>query len=70
MSENLKNFANEIINHASDGMDLDGGEIQEIAVKHGLLYPITVNSKCGDNCPCSEVSDFPLTCYRKSLELL
>ncbi len=70
MSENLKNFANEILSHTFEGCDLDGGEVQEIAVKHGLLMPITVNSKCGENCRCAEFSEFPLTCYKKSLELI
>lgn len=35
--QNLFHFAKEVIQVAFDGGSLDGGEIQEMAVKHGLL---------------------------------
>lgn len=33
----LREFANEIVSGAYEGVSYDGGEIQDIAVKHGLL---------------------------------
>ena len=44
--------------------DIDGGDLQEIAHKHGLLLEFTVTEPCGDTCVCAESGDFPATCYR------
>ena len=55
--------------------DVDGGDLQEIAEKHGLLRPETRNQPCDEEpnrCHCLEYGgrdEFPLTCYRKT-ELL
>lgn len=51
------------------GIDMDGGELQELAVQCGLLYPVTMEKPCSDvdgACNCADYgSDFPTTCYRR-----
>lgn len=42
----------------------DGGSVQDIAEKHGLLIPFTATEPCGENCNCAEWDKFPQTCYR------
>ena len=46
--------------------DVDGGELQDMAERHGLLRPETRTEPCGEDCLCAEVGDFPTTCYRKT----
>jgi len=58
-------FACEII--ASHTGTLDGCDIEEIAVRHGLLKAVEVTEPCRDEdvgtCPCAECG-FPTNCYR------
>lgn len=51
--------------HRQDSLcgDLDGGWLQEQAIKAGVIEARNVTSPCCDRCVCAEVSDFPLTCY-------
>lgn len=41
----LADFANSVIQTAFEGGSLDGGEIQELAVEHGLLIETTFDPK-------------------------
>jgi Lar family restriction alleviation protein len=55
--------------------DLDGGDLQEIATKHGMLKPETRNAPCGEACSCNEYADpyeweDGVVCYRKTALLL
>lgn len=68
-SENLRNFANSMIDIALEGCDADGAQIQELAVEHGLLKPEQRTERCGDTCSCAEYADFPVECFRKVDEL-
>lgn len=68
-SENLRNFANAMIDIALEGCDADGGHIQELAIKHGLLKPEQRTERCSDACSCAEYADFPVECFRKVKEL-
>jgi hypothetical protein len=43
---------------------IDGGELQDIAVKHGLLIQETRTESCGENCACEEYG-FPADCHRR-----
>jgi hypothetical protein len=43
---------------------IDGGTLQNAAVKHGLLAEHEVAEPCGDGCNCASYGDFPQTCYR------
>lgn len=61
----LSGFARAILDNWPDADLLDTGDLQDIAVSHGLLVPVEVSEPCGENCFCSEFADaFPLTCYR------
>ena len=65
--EKLRAFAQAVI--GQNGFDdLDGSDLQELSVKHGLLEPIEMTAPCSeDACSCYECgADFPTTCYRKT----
>lgn len=64
----LREFANEIVSAAYEGVSYDGGEIQDIAVKHGLLRSERHTEACAEHCACSEYG-FPTVCLRRT-ELL
>jgi hypothetical protein len=64
-----KGFAMSILDeHRQDGYpsDVDGGTIQDAAVKYGLLVEREVTEPCGETCTCADVTDFPTTCFFKS----
>jgi len=44
--------------------DLDGGFLQDMAEKYGLLERVSVTEPCGENCACQEWDDFPQECLR------
>lgn len=67
--DNLRNFANAMIDIALEGCDADGAQIQELAVEHGLLKPESRTERCSDTCSCAEYADFPVECFRKVDEL-
>ncbi|SET89482.1 hypothetical protein [Pseudomonas graminis] len=64
----LREFANEIVSAAYEGVSYDGGEIQDIAVKHGLLRAERHTEACAEHCACIEYG-FPTVCLRRT-ELL
>lgn len=59
----LRAFAVDIL--AAHLGDLDGSEIEDIAVRHGLLERVIATKACAEDCPCCEFG-FPSTCYRKT----
>lgn len=58
-------FANELIDGAFEGGNFGGDDIQDIAVKHGLLSIETRDEPCGEFCACKEYG-FPAECHRKT----
>jgi hypothetical protein len=75
--DQLLEFARDILSHWPDGGDLDGGDIQGLAVKHGLLIGKTVNAPCNaenadiNPCSCAEFCDAEdftagVTCYSRA----
>lgn len=61
-------FARDILESWPDG-GIDGGELQELADKHGLLIPTERSEPCGEDCVCAAeygLGEFPLTCYRRA----
>ncbi|MBI6621156.1 hypothetical protein YA0783_22925 [Pseudomonas corrugata] len=58
-------FANEMVSAAFEGGSLDGADIQDIAVKHGLLRIETRKGECCEGCACREYG-FPAECYRRT----
>lgn len=60
----LRAFALEMIRPTFEGYDMDGGSIQEYAVKRGLLEEVVRTKPCREEgCVCAEIADFPTTCY-------
>lgn len=64
--QNLKGFADAMLAISWDGCDADGAEIQELAEAHGLIGARLMTEKCGENCLCDEINNFPLECFRKT----
>jgi hypothetical protein len=61
----LRGFAAAILPMDEDFIgDVDGGQLQDAAEKHGLLVAIEVSEPCGEGCNCADYGDFPQTCYR------
>ena len=55
--------------HASGG-SLEGGELQDILVKHGVLVKTIVEKPCSEWCNCEDNDAvFPTTCYRLSPQM-
>ena len=67
--DKIKEFCNAILDISFMGLDLNGCDIQELAVKHGVLLEKKVTGNCEEYCACAEVDDFPAVCYRKIREL-
>ena len=68
-AESLRLFAVEIMECWPDG-DVDGGFLQDTAIKHGLLAAHEVTEPCNpEGCHCAEYGDFPQTCYRQTAML-
>lgn len=61
----LRAFANELISASYEGGSFDGCDIQDIAVRHGLLRIERRDGECGEVCACREYG-FPVDCYRRT----
>lgn len=60
-------LADDVINAAFEGGSLDGGEVQDQAVKYGLLTERKMDEPCSPSCLCAENSvDFPTHCCQKN----
>ncbi len=64
----FKAFADELIQIAFEGGDVDGAEIQEIALRHNLLKEKNVTEACCDECLCAEVGNIPGVCYFRNYD--
>lgn len=64
-AEQLRAFANDMIGACFEGGSFDGSDIQDAAVKHGLLRIEPRSEECGELCACREYG-FPAECYRKT----
>ncbi len=71
----LRAFAIAVMECWPDG-GIDGGELQDLAIEHGLLLGVTRYEPCShDRCACADVyslSDFDagIQCYRRTDRLL
>jgi hypothetical protein len=64
----LRAFAREVM-QAWPYDDVDGDDLQAMAIKHGMLRPEQRTERCGDKCMCAgyaEAEDWPITCYRRT----
>lgn len=64
--DGLRAFADRIMGEWPDVGGLDGGDLQDIAERTGLLAKVTMQEPCGENCNCEGYGDFPMECYRKT----
>lgn len=65
-------FAIEVMKGFPDGFP-DGFDLQDLAVKHGLLIGHRVVEPCGENCLCSGYFDDLSkgeTCYRRHADMM
>jgi hypothetical protein len=67
----LRAFAQAVMADWPDCMMLDGGDLQELAERHGLLTPETRHEPCGEGCSCNEYAGPDewadgVVCYRKT----
>lgn len=65
----LEKFAMDVLKSWPHG-DLDGADLQRIAVENGMLIERTRAEQCGENCNCEAYASFPLICYEKAEWLL
>ena len=74
LSENkkLRAFAREVMESWPDG-GIEGDDLQEIAVKHGMLAPEIRHEPCGEWCNCNAGVDVDggewergVECYRRT----
>lgn len=71
----LRAFAQDVMGDWPHECGLDGFELQDLAVKHGLLVPVEMTAPCGEGCQCAEYYESDelvegVTCYRKTELLL
>lgn len=69
MDHKFKEFVDEVITASLDGVDLDGGEIQDLGLHLGLLEEINGTESCGSHCICYDLDNIPGTCIRKTYNL-
>ena len=64
----LRAFANDVI--GDEPGDVDGGTLQDLAEKHGLLKRVEMKGPCREEgCACAgmlDAEDWPSVCYRRT----
>lgn len=50
--------------HRTECGDIDGGTLQDLAQKFGLVEEVRVTESCGAGCHCVDWDDFPQDCLR------
>lgn len=71
--DKLRAFAQAVMTDWPEYAGIDGGDLQDIAVDHGLLESTVRHEPCGEGCNCAWYAE-PLphewrkgvTCYRKT----
>lgn len=62
-------FARAVMEAHRDGFgDVDGGFIQDMGEKFGLLHNVPVTEPCGEECNCAEYGEFPQNCLRTTYQ--
>ena len=71
-NKKLRAFAVEVMEAWPDG-GIEGDDLQEIAVKHGMLAPEIRHEPCGEWCQCNGIGDYGgddwqrgVECYRRT----
>lgn len=70
----LRAFAQDVMLFWSDGVGIDGSDLERIATKHRLLEREIMHAPCSEDCFCvgyADNADFAagVTCYRKTAML-
>lgn len=68
--QKLEAFVTELLVMLRDG--IDGADVQDLAIKHEVLKPVTVYESCGESCQCAQVYDDieeGVTCYKLNFEV-
>ncbi len=64
--DKLRAFAQAVMQAWPTG-DVDGGDLQDAAIYHGLLTPVKVAAPCNEtDCLCAEAGNLPGICYRRT----
>lgn len=66
-NKKLRAFAVEVMEAWPDG-GIEGDDLQEIAVKHGLLAPDLRHEPCGEWCNCNCLGDFDSADWQRGVE--
>jgi len=68
----FQGFADSVLDMILEGCDADGAEIQESAIRHGVLKAVIALKPCGSNCACvdcfdaEDFKDGAVECYRRA----
>ena len=66
-NKNLRSFAQAIMKAWPDG-GIEGDDLQEIAVKHGMLAPDIRHEPCGEWCQCNGIGGYGSDDWRRGVE--
>ncbi|MGX6564889.1 DNA translocase FtsK [Cupriavidus necator] len=61
----LSGFAQEVLAALTKDC-LDADHLRAAAIRHGLAEETTVSARCGDQCACATLFEFPVRCFRAS----
>jgi hypothetical protein len=65
-AEKLRRFAYGVMGDWPDVGGLDGCELQDLGVRHGLLVGTMRTEPFGEFCECSGYGEFPMECFTKT----
>jgi len=63
----LGDFAREVLEALTAGR-LDADELRTTAIRLGLAQEVVASKRCGEQCACASLFDFPVTCFRPNLQ--
>lgn len=64
----LRAFAQEVMQCWPEG-GIDGGDIEDAAIRHGLLKEEVRTERCGKRCACAIYGRFPKICFQRTAML-
>lgn len=70
--EQVEDFVRELLRAWDFSGDIDGGQLQDMAIKHGVLKEVVITEPCGDDYTCRCINyyhedDYPAICCRVNL---
>ncbi|BDB30116.1 MULTISPECIES: DNA translocase FtsK [Cupriavidus] len=61
----LNGFAQEVLAALTEDC-IDAAHLRASAIRYGLAEETTVSARCGDQCACATLFEFPVRCFRAS----